>query len=88
MLFLKIFRRTSAATPSDIELIELYKESDDNRYVGELFERYTHLVFGVCLKYIKDVDESKDVVMLIFEKLLIDLKRFEIQNFSPWLHRL
>ncbi len=51
-----------------------------------MFKRYTHLVYGVCMKYLKDEDESKDAVMQIFEKLLIDLKKYEIQNFKSWLH--
>jgi RNA polymerase sigma factor (sigma-70 family) len=87
MKFLKLFS-TNISTYSDLELIAHFQENGDNRYVGELFNRYTHLVFGVCLKYLKDPDESQDAVMLIFEKLLTDLKRFEIQNFPPWLHRL
>lgn len=38
------------------------------------------------MKYLKDEDDSKDAVMQIFEKLLIDLKRHEVQNFKSWLH--
>jgi RNA polymerase sigma-70 factor (ECF subfamily) len=87
MKFLKLFSAQNE-TKSDLELVELYKQTSDNRHVGELFNRYTHLVFGVCMKYLKDEEESRDAVMLIFEKLLTDLKRFEIQNFAPWLHRL
>ncbi len=85
-MFVKLFSKKSPR--SDLELIEAYKETQDNKFVGELFERYTHLVYGVCLKYLKDEEDSKDAVLLIFEKLLTDLLRFEIQNFPPWLHRL
>lgn len=85
-MFVKLFSKKNPR--SDLELIEAYKETRDNKFVGELFERYTHLVYGVCLKYLKDEEDSKDAVLLIFEKLLTDLLRFEIQNFPPWLHRL
>jgi RNA polymerase sigma-70 factor (ECF subfamily) len=85
-MFVKLFSKKSPR--SDLELIEDYKKTQDNKFVGELFERYTHLVYGVCLKYLKDEEDSKDAVLLIFEKLLTDLLRFEIQNFPPWLHRL
>ena len=44
------------------------------------------LVFGVCLKYLKDRDESKDAVMQIFEKLFTVLKTHQIENFKSWLH--
>ena len=54
--------------------------------LGLLFKRYTHLVFGVCLKYLKDEDESKDAVMQVFEKLVTDLKKYPVENFKSWLH--
>ncbi|MCK7536213.1 MAG: hypothetical protein MZV63_37115 [Marinilabiliales bacterium] len=43
------------------------------RVLGELYSGYMHLVYGVCLKYLKDRDESKDAVMQIFEKLIIEI---------------
>ncbi|MEP7168562.1 MAG: sigma-70 family RNA polymerase sigma factor [Bacteroidota bacterium] len=70
----------------DAEIISLYKESGDNLYVGILFERYSHLAFGVCMKYLKNEDDSKDAVLQIFENIIKDLKRFEIKSFAPWLH--
>lgn len=38
------------------------------------------------MKYLKDEDDSADASMQIFEKLLIDLKKHEIQQFKAWLH--
>jgi len=54
--------------------------------LGELYSRYMHLVYGVCLKYLKNREESKDAVMQIFEKLLKDLPAYEIRNFKAWLY--
>ena len=71
---------------TDIELIRLYKETDDKAIIGLLYKRYTHLVMGVCMIYFKDEDESKDAVMEIFEKLMQDLHRHEISYFKGWLH--
>jgi RNA polymerase sigma factor (sigma-70 family) len=71
---------------SDIELIKRYKESGDLGLVGSLYERYTSLVYGVCLKYLKDRDESKDAVMQIFEKLITTLKEHEVTHFKSWLY--
>jgi RNA polymerase sigma factor (sigma-70 family) len=70
----------------DLELVAQYKQTQDNALVGELFQRYTHLIFGVCMKYLKDEDEAQDASMQIFEKLLTDLKKHEIQQFKGWLH--
>ena len=71
---------------SDSELVQKFKETRDNIIVGELFQRYTHLVFGVCMKYLKDEDEAKDGVMQIFEKILTDLHRHNVENFKGWLY--
>jgi RNA polymerase sigma factor (sigma-70 family) len=71
---------------SDSELLQKFKESRDNNIIGELFQRYTHLVFGVCMKYLKDEDEAKDGVMQIFEKILTDLHRHNVENFKGWLY--
>ena len=73
---------------SDLELIDLFKKEGDNFYVGILFKRYTHLVFGVSLKYLKEQEQAKDITMQVFEKLLKDLKDHQIQNFKSWLHVL
>lgn len=45
-----------------------------------------YLVYGVCLKYLKNRDDSQDAVMQIFEVLVTDLSRYEIRNFRSWLY--
>lgn len=77
---------TRLHTFSDSELISQYKETNDSAIVGVLFQRYTHLIFGVCVKYLKDEDEAQDASMQLFEKLLVDLKKHDIQQFKAWLH--
>ena len=81
-----LFNRQHTSNLSDLELVSEYQKSHHTKYVGELFNRYAHLVLGVCLKYLKDSDESQDAVMQIFEKLIADLKKQNIQNFKSWLH--
>ena len=55
-------------------------------FVGILYKRYSHLVLGLSLKYLKDKDEAKDAVMQIFEKLLTDLLKHNIEYFKSWLY--
>ncbi|CAN5437233.1 sigma-70 family RNA polymerase sigma factor [soil metagenome] len=71
---------------SDNDLVLRFKETGDNLCIGELFSRYRHLVFGVCMKYLQDEDESQDVQMQVFEKLLRDLQRHSIEQFKGWLY--
>ena len=71
---------------SDEELVHRYRNSYDPIYIGELYYRYTHLVFGVCMKYLKDEMAAEDATMQIFEKLISELKKHHITSFKPWLH--
>ena len=71
---------------TDAELVARYRQSADKQVLGILFKRYTHLVFGVSMKYLKDEDDSKDAVMQIFEKLITDLQKYPVENFKSWLH--
>jgi RNA polymerase sigma factor (sigma-70 family) len=72
----------------DAELIRRYKTSGDLDVLGQLYNKYMHLVFGVCINYLKDEESSKDAVMQIFEELIQKLKVHEVQNFKSWLHVL
>jgi RNA polymerase sigma-70 factor, ECF subfamily len=83
---MRLFKAKKIQSSTDDELIASYKKTGDNSLVGELYKRYSHLVYGVCLKYLKNEEESKDAVLQIFEKLLTDLKKHEVANFKSWLH--
>ena len=72
----------------DSELLKKYLSTGDLELLGTLYNRYIHLVYGVCLKYLKDREKSKDAVNEIFEKLIKEVSRFEIQNFRSWLYVL
>jgi RNA polymerase sigma factor (sigma-70 family) len=83
------FRRSTKKVPKeDEELLRLYRDSGEIRYLGELYERYVHLIFGVCMKYLKEEEASKDMSMLVFEKLAQAVKSQDIRNFKSWLHVL
>lgn len=85
MNFLKNISPTEA---TDKELIAAFKESSDINYLSILYQRYMDLVFGVCFKYFKDAERSKDAVMDIFEELNVKLKQHEVEYFRGWLHVL
>jgi RNA polymerase sigma factor (sigma-70 family) len=78
--------RSKPSTLGDHELILKYKASGDLEILGQLFSRYTPLVYGVCVKYLKDRDDAKDSVMQIFEKLVRSLKEHPVDNFKSWLY--
>lgn len=85
---LAFLRTISNSGDSDQKLILLYKQNGDLKVLGELYQRYMDLVFGVCLKYLKEPELSRDAVMQIFEELVGKLRKHEVENFRSWLHTL
>jgi len=83
---LSFIRNISNSGDSDKELVLLYKKNGDLKVLGELYQRYMDLVYGVCLKYLKDPELAKDAVMQVFEELVVKLRKHEVDNFKSWLH--
>lgn len=84
------FIKNTAGTKNqdDAALIAQYKRTGSLEVLGVLYNRYMHLVYGVCLNYFKEEEASKDAVMQIFEELILKLRVHEVQNFKSWLHVL
>ncbi|MBX7181836.1 MAG: sigma-70 family RNA polymerase sigma factor [Bacteroidia bacterium] len=70
---------------SDKECVALFKQTGDQRYFTPLFNKYSHLVYGSCFKYLENEEDAKDAVLEIFEKLRTDLQKSNIEHFSSWL---
>ena len=86
---MKFIKNTSKINEQDdLSLIAAYQKSGDLEVLGTLYNKYMHLVFGVCFNYFKDEEQSKDAVMQIFEELVVKLKVHQVQNFKSWLHVL
>lgn len=84
---LRIIRKYNAEEP-DESLLKKYKDSGDLELLGNLYSRYMHLVYGVCLKYLQDREDAKDAVMQIFEKLITETRHHDIKQFKSWLYVL
>jgi len=85
---LPFLKNISNQSATDLELVALYKKSGELSVLGVLYERYMDLVYGVCLKYLKDGEAAKDATMQVFEELVSKLHKYEIENFKSWLHTL
>jgi len=85
---LAFLKNISSTNQSDTELVLSYRQSGDMKVLGELYQRYMELVYGVCLKYLKDPELAQDAVMQIFEELVSKLKKHEVENFRGWLHQV
>lgn len=73
---------------TDAELVNLYRAAGDLNILSTLYQRYMDLIYGICLKYLKDPEASKDAVINIYEELVTKLKQHEVSNFKSWLYTL
>ena len=80
------FSLSRPSSLTDLELVERYKTTRHISLVTELFSRYSHLIFGVCLKYLKNQEDCKDATMQIFEILQQKLLEHDVQNPGGWIH--
>lgn len=69
-------------------MLLLYRSTADNQWIGILLQRYTMLLFGVAMKYLKDKAQSEDAVQQVFLKALTHLPHGKILNFKGWLYIL
>ena len=70
---------------SDKELLTQYQSEKDAQLAGELFSRYAPLVYGTCLKYIKNKEDCRDVSMDVFEIMLTNMDSTDVFVFKKWL---
>ena len=74
------------APQTDEELLLQFKQNGSQDVLARLYLRYTDIVYGTCLKYLKDPESSKDAVMNIYQELLRKLNAHEVDNFKSWLY--
>jgi RNA polymerase sigma-70 factor (ECF subfamily) len=68
------------------KLLSAYRDSGELAVLGKLYEKYIPLVYGVCIKYLKDTEQAKDAVMGIFEELVTKARQHDIKQFKSWLY--
>lgn len=73
---------------SDQELLEKFYSNGDNQWLGILLQRYTVLLLGVCMKYLKNEEEARDAVQQIFLKALVELSKYKVQYLKSWLYMI
>lgn len=71
---------------SDQELLEHFYNDHNNEWLGILLQRYTLLLLGVCMKYLKNEEEAKDSVQQIFLKAITELHKYKVEFFKSWIY--
>ena len=79
----------SRHAPNDIEdqeLLQNFFSDHDNKWLGILLPRYTLLLLGVCMKYLKNEEDAKDSVQQIFLKVISELHKYKVAYFKSWIY--
>ena len=71
---------------SDDELLKHFIQTSDQELLGQLYSRYIPLVYGLCLKYLQQVEDAEDAVINIYEELTYKIRNYQIENFKTWLY--
>ena len=73
---------------SDQQLLDNFYADRNNKWVGILLERYTLLLLGVCMKYLKNEEEAKDAVQQIFYKVIVEIEKYKVNYFKSWIYMI
>lgn len=84
MVSIRHIEKTTSRTDED--LLVAYRRTGDQQWLASLYLRYTELVYGTSMKYLKDPEAAKDAVMNIYQELLTKLQQHEVDNFKSWLY--
>ena len=71
---------------TDQEILNRFYADHDNEWLGSLLQRYTLLLLGVCMKYLKNEEEAKDAVQQVFLKVIQELHKYKVEYFKSWLY--
>jgi RNA polymerase sigma factor (sigma-70 family) len=81
-----MFLRRKPNLSSTDEELALALTSGRQSALGMLWDRYAHLLYGVCMKYLRDPERSKDMVADLFASLPELLRKHRVDRFRPWVH--
>jgi RNA polymerase sigma-70 factor (ECF subfamily) len=73
---------------SDTELLNRFYADRDNEWLGILLQRYTMLLLGVGMKYLKNEEEAKDAVQQVFLKAISELHKYKVEYFKSWIYMI
>ncbi|MBY0348011.1 MAG: sigma-70 family RNA polymerase sigma factor [Hydrotalea flava] len=73
---------------NDEALLQEFYADGNTEWIGILLERYTILLLGTCMKYLKNQEAAKDAVQQIFLKVMTELPKYKVQYFKSWIYMI
>jgi RNA polymerase sigma-70 factor (ECF subfamily) len=73
---------------TDEELLNRFYERSDAESLGHLLQRYTIMLLGVSMKYLKDEEAARDNVQQVFLKAIAELAKYKVTYFKSWIYQI
>ncbi len=70
----------------DNEILQRFYIDRNNEWLGIVLQRYTMMLLGVCMKYLKNEEEARDAVQQIFLKSIDEIQKYKITYFKSWIY--
>lgn len=86
IIFAPVMQHDRYSHLTDQQLLDNYYSDGNNQWLGALLPRYTLLLLGVCMKYLKNEEEAKDCVQHIFLKAITELPKYRVEYFKAWIY--
>lgn len=86
--YFKAVQTNSYQHISDQELLDRFRQDGNNQWLGIVLQRYTLLLLGVCMKYLKNEEAAKDAVQQVFLKSIAELQKYEVAYVKSWLYTI
>jgi RNA polymerase sigma-70 factor (ECF subfamily) len=71
---------------TDEQLVQHYIESNDVQYYLQITNRYQEPLFGVCFRFLNDLNHAQTAAINIKNRLKKDIRSYSGKNFKTWLH--
>ena len=85
---LQRLRNNPSESLSDEALLERFVSGGSVAHLGALYERYMPMVYGICLKILREPGLAEDAVMAIYEEVARKLREHRVDSFRGWLYVL
>lgn len=86
MLYFQVVSKYRYDHITDSELLDKFYSDKDTQWLGILLQRYTFLLLGICMKYLKNEEAAKDAVQQIFLKAIVELEKYKVTYLKSWLY--
>ncbi|WP_298299295.1 sigma-70 family RNA polymerase sigma factor [Hydrotalea sp.] len=86
--YFKIVKLNKYQHINDEALLQQFYADSNTEWIGVLLERYTLLLLGTCMKYLKNQEAAKDAVQQIFLKVISELPKYKVQYFKSWIYMI